>query len=429
VYLVIVDGLDARFATPERMPRLHGLAAREPERTSVLPALAAMPTRTNPNHASFLTGLHPEAHGIVGNAYWERRTRRVVKMDDPALFRVETLVTLLERRTPARRTIGAFGKPKLARLLGAGGGQRAPDVLWSPEALPRSARDPAAGYARDADTMTAFLAAVAEGEPDLAIVNLATVDLTAHGLGPAHPKIAAAVTEADVAIGRLVDALVARDTWRRSVVLVTADHGFDDVAPRAGRPAPVIALGRAFADGPPDVRRVVVVGDGGVAHVYDPRATAASLGPAADTLARVAAIARTTPGVAEVLARHPVAGVRLIADAHPDWHLAADERTGDLLAVAARGHVFVEGEGNAEGTLPGNHGGPGERDIPLVVSGGHPRLRRVHAGPPVHAVDVGATIAAMLDLALPAPPQGVPHTGDAIGHTLGVWAPATGRTD
>jgi hypothetical protein len=207
------------------------------------------------------------------------------------------------------------------------------------------------------------------------------------------------------------------------VVLVTADHGFDDVTARAGRPAPTIVLSRAFADGPPDVRRVVVVGDGGVAHVYDPRATAASLGPAADTLARAAAIARTTPGVVEVLARRPVAGVRLIAEAHPDWHLAADERTGDLLVVAARGHVFVEGDGNPEASLPGNHGGPGERDIPLVVSGGHPGLRRVHGGPPAHAVDVGATIAAMLDLPLPAAPRGVPHTGDAVGRALAVWTP------
>lgn len=433
VYLVVVDGLDARFATPEHMPRLYGLATREPEKTSVLPALAVMPTRTNPNHASLLTGLHAEAHGIVGNAYAPRGAAHAEKMDDPALFRVETLLTVVERRTPARRTVAAFGKPKLARLFGPGGRQRAPDVLWSPEALPATRRDPAAGYAGDADTMAALLAAIADAEPDFAVVNLAGVDLAAHANGPESPKVTAAVGEADAAIGRLVDALVGHDAWRRSVVVVTADHGFDDVARRPGRDEPVIVMSRVLAKDAADVAGVLVVGDGGVAHVYDARATAGALGEAAPRLAKVAMVARATPGVAEVLARLPVPGVRLLAEAHPDWHLAADERIGDLLLVAARGHVFVE-DGGVEGALPGNHGGPGERAIPLVVSGGHPRLRRASAGgPPAGAVDIGATIAAMLDVPLPAPPAGVPATGDAVGHALAVWAPesraATGRTD
>jgi hypothetical protein len=224
-------------------------------------------------------------------------------------------------------------------------------------------------------------------------------------------------------------------------VIVTADHGFDDVARKPGRPDPVIAMGRALAAGSPDVARVAVASDGGVAHVYDPRAGATSLGGAEDTLARVAALARATPGVAEVLARLPVPGVPLVADAHPDWHVAGDDRIGDLLLVAARGHVFIEGDRDIEASLPGNHGGPDERAIPLVVTGGHPRLRRAPAGgAPARTVDVGATIAAMLGVPLPAPPAGVPTGGDAVGHALAVWSAAptaapparrraTGRTD
>src|SRR5262245_7106547 len=67
VILVIVDGLDAKAATSERMPRLTA-AARESG--SWLTADAVMPTRTNPNHTSLLTGAQPAAHGITGNWYW-----------------------------------------------------------------------------------------------------------------------------------------------------------------------------------------------------------------------------------------------------------------------------------------------------------------------------------------------------------------------
>src|SRR5438105_2646370 len=73
VYLVIVDGLDARAATAARMPRLFGLLASECERSTFLGASAVMPARTNPNHVTLITGVHAAAHGITGNAYWSRR--------------------------------------------------------------------------------------------------------------------------------------------------------------------------------------------------------------------------------------------------------------------------------------------------------------------------------------------------------------------
>src|SRR5262245_33578466 len=133
VYVVVVDGLDARFATPERMPRLFGIVAEE--KGHVARARAVMPARTNPNHVSLLTASYPDAHGITGNAYWSRvAAAPVAKLEDARLIAVETLFTVVETTAPARVTMGAFGKPKLARLFGTvPGRQHAPDVLWSPE--------------------------------------------------------------------------------------------------------------------------------------------------------------------------------------------------------------------------------------------------------------------------------------------------------
>src|SRR5207253_3181255 len=94
VWLVIVDGLDARLATPAHMPRLHALAAGE--RASLFPAArAVMPARTNPNHVSLVTGAWPEVHGITGNGWTCRAPGcRPQKLDDAALIAVETLFTV-----------------------------------------------------------------------------------------------------------------------------------------------------------------------------------------------------------------------------------------------------------------------------------------------------------------------------------------------
>jgi len=382
VYLVIVDGLDARFVKPDLMPRLFGLVERERERTSFFPAaVAVMPARTDPNHVTLLTGVPAAVHGVTGNAYWSRVAGRPAeKLDDAALIEVETLFTVIETTEPGRVTLGAFGKPKLARLFAAvPGRQRAPDRVWSALDLPPERRDPASGYAADADTVAAALAAAAEAEPDLGVLNLSDVDRAGHASGPDTPEYRSAIGGADAALARLVDDLRARNRWSRSVVIVTADHGM------AAIPEPPVSLSAALG------RDVTAVADGGVEHVY-------ANGPPGEALARAAHVAAGTRGVAEVLARVPVEGVTALATAHPDWRLD-HQRTGDLLLVAAPGYQFFDPPDPEGPPLRGNHGAPAERHVPLVVTGGWEGLRaapRVAEGPPI--VDVAPTIAVMLGI-------------------------------
>src|SRR4029077_14119549 len=73
VYLVIVDGLGASFATRKRIPALFAALAREPERSTFFPdALGVMPARTIPIQVTFRTGVHADVHGIVGITFWSR---------------------------------------------------------------------------------------------------------------------------------------------------------------------------------------------------------------------------------------------------------------------------------------------------------------------------------------------------------------------
>ena len=404
VYLVIVDGLAARVADAAHMPRLFDAVAHEPAHSSVFPAAhAVMPARTNPNHVTLLTGVYADAHGVTGNAYWSRARGAPPEMlEDAALIEVETLFTVAETTAPSLVTLGVVGKPKLARLFAAvPGRQHAPDVLWSPERLPAARRDAASGYSPDGETIGAALALAAEAEPDLAVMNLSDVDRAGHAHGPESADYARAVGGADAAVARLLDDLHSRGRWGRSVVIVTADHGMSAVDPTPERPQPAISLGPVLREA--GVGGVAVVADGGVEHVYAERvaACATTVGDAEETLARVAALARATPGVAEVLARLAVPGVPTLHAAHRGWHLD-HPRTGELLLVAASGHQFLDPFNPVDASLRGNHGGPEELAVPLVVTGGWAGLHAAPRGTPSPgAVDVAPTIAALLGLRAP----------------------------
>ena len=420
VYLVIVDGLDARFATAARMPALFDQRVRGGRSSLFTDAHAVMPARTNPNHVTLLTGTYPQAHGITGNAYWRReRGAPVEKLDAAALIEVETLFTVAEATRPALVTLGVFGKPKLGRLFAAvPGRQRAPDQLWSPERAAPADRDPATGYSPDAVTMDALLTLSATAEPDRAVVNLADVDRMGHAHGPESEEYATAVRRAGDAVARLVGELKARRRWSHSVVIVTADHGFDALTPTPDRPHTVITLAPVLERA--GVAHVQLAADGGVEHVYaDVLARdAREVGEAGTTLARVAEIARATAGVAEVLARLPVPGVAALDAVHPQWHLL-HERAGDLLLVAARGHEFVDPFDPVDAALRGNHGGPGECTVPLLVTGGYAGLEAAPAGSASPSLaDVGATVAALLALRPPRRIDGTAVPGELTGHPV-----------
>jgi arylsulfatase A-like enzyme len=202
-------------------------------------------------------------------------------------------------------------------------------------------------------------------------------------------------------LGRLIARLRERGTWRDTVLIVTADHGFTSLVPTAERPDPVIVFGRTLAR--EGVEGVVAVAEGGVEHIYaeglDPQA--ASVGEAAATLARVAELARRTPGVAEVLARLPVDGVDALAEKHPDWHLA-HPRMGELVLVAAPGYQFVDPYDKVDAGLLGNHGGPQDLAVPLIVTGGSAAIIAAPAGSGTPgSVDVAPTVAVLLGLPTP----------------------------
>src|SRR6185437_5079195 len=103
--LAIADGL---------MPRLSGALAAG---GLYARGLGQMPSFTNPNNLSIVTGLPPGGHGISGNYYFDRAVEAEVPMNEPRFLRAPTIFERLEQA--GVRTLCVTAKDKLRALLGA----------------------------------------------------------------------------------------------------------------------------------------------------------------------------------------------------------------------------------------------------------------------------------------------------------------------
>ena len=87
-------------------------------RGSDLRADCVVPSFTNPNNLSIVTGVPPVVHGICGNFYYDRENDREVMMNEPALLRVPTLFKAFQ--DAGAKIVIITAKDKLRRLLGNG---------------------------------------------------------------------------------------------------------------------------------------------------------------------------------------------------------------------------------------------------------------------------------------------------------------------
>jgi len=81
-------------------------------------AECVVPSFTNPNNLSIVTGVPPSVHGICGNFFYDPVTDAEIMMNDPQLLRAPTILAGFAARGASVAVITA--KDKLRRLLGSG---------------------------------------------------------------------------------------------------------------------------------------------------------------------------------------------------------------------------------------------------------------------------------------------------------------------
>jgi phosphonoacetate hydrolase len=365
--VVCLDGCDPRYLNFGNAAEVFPNISRMMREGFFALADAAMPTFTNPNNVSIVTGAPPVVHGISGNYYLDRKTEKEIMIVDASPMRATTILAEMSRS--GVRVAAITAKDKLRKMLGhrmeggicfssekAGSATLAENGIDDVEAL--IGRPSPDMYCPDLSlfVLDAGIKLLEENRADLFYLSLS--DLVQHAHGPGEREADAFHGAVDAKIGRLAEL--------GAVVGLIADHGMNDKTNVDGTARVVFLeeeLNRRFGAGA--VRVICPITDPFVKHH-------GALG----SFVRV--YLRKTLDLAEVMdAASAIAGVALVLDgksAALRYEMPLD-REGDFVAIGDT-HAVI-GSSRAEHDLSGlhghrlrSHGGLSEQVVPFIVS--HP---------------------------------------------------------
>ncbi len=116
--VVCVDGSERAYIDEAVAAGLMPWTANVLKAGSDLPAFSVVPSFTNPNNLSIVTGHPPAVHGISGNFFYDREADEEVMMNDPKFLWTGTIMAAFQEAGASIAAVTA--KDKLRKLLGHG---------------------------------------------------------------------------------------------------------------------------------------------------------------------------------------------------------------------------------------------------------------------------------------------------------------------
>jgi phosphonoacetate hydrolase len=390
--VVCVDGCEpdylAQAVSAGRMAWLkrtltHGVALR---------ADCALPSFTNPNNLSIVTGVPPSVHGISGNYFLDRTSGQAVMMNDPQWLRCPTLLAEASRSGLSVAVVTA--KDKLRMLLGHG----LRGICFSAECADAATlathgidavlklvgrpRPPMYSAELSEFVFAAGVRLMETHRPDL--MYLSTTDYVQHKHAPGTPQANDFYA--------MLDGYMAQLETLGCVIAITADHGMHAKTNFDGTPRVIYLsdwLGNYLRRD--DARVILPITDPYVVHhgalgsfatVYLPEDLPTDV--SADAVCEAL---QNLQGIDSAIPREQAA--RLL-------ELPVD-RIGDVVVLADR--FTALGTTPAEHDLTGldaplrSHGGRGEQTVPLIVNRPAPQLDRTRRWRNFDAFDIALNYA------------------------------------
>jgi phosphonoacetate hydrolase len=365
--VVLIDGSDPEYVNAAFERGLLPTMNKFMEEGFAAEALGAMPSFTNPNNISVITGVPPAKNGISGNYFLNPKTGEEVMMNEPEFIRADSILAKFSQA--GAKVVALTSKDKLSRML-AHGINLDNGISFSSEKADRCTRKKN-GIENCLELVGRPLPNEYSGElslfmleagvriferekPDL--MYLSTSDYIQHTYAPGSQEANEFYIALDDALGRLVAA--------GATVAVTADHGMNDKSRADGTPNVIFlqdVLDAALGEG--KTRVILPITDPYVKHH-------GALG----SFATVFFNAKLAPAdVMKIIDRQP--GVELVMErkaAAREFELPAD-RIGDLIVIGDKGTALgTKKENHDLSKLAGHrlrsHGGLADRNTYLMFS-------------------------------------------------------------
>lgn len=364
IVVICMDGsadeyLDTTMAF-DRMPNLKKMALQG-YRGMVR---GALPSFTNVNNSSIVTGVSPAVHGICGNFFYDTAKDQEVMMNSSEYLRTETL--LAAAANAGRKVAVVTAKEKLRDILSyklngiAFSAEKADQAKMETHGIENAEavigyKTPAI-YSAEASlfVLRAGVALIENGMADFLYLSL--TDYMQHTYAPDTEESLAFYEAQDVELGKMLEL--------GAVIGATADHGMNAKVKQDGTPNVLFIetmLTEKFGNGfrvicpitDPYVKHHGALGSYVVVHMDD----TSKINEVKNWLA-------VQPGVTEVYDKET--GCRILEQ--------PEDRTGDLFVLSARDVVVGKTAAHhdlkaLDGTLR-SHGGRYEEMVPMVIS--HP---------------------------------------------------------
>jgi phosphonoacetate hydrolase len=361
--IVCIDGCEQDYINQAVQAGVAPFFASLSSKGTVLSGDCVMPSFTNPNNLSIVTGVPPSVHGICGNYFFDAEQGAEVLMNDARYLRAPTL--LAEASLAGAKVAAITAKDKLRSLLG----HRLQGICFSAEKadiatvrdngiddLLRKVGLPLPSvYSADLSEFV-FAAGVAlmnTVRPDL--MYLSTTDYVQHKFAPG--------TEGANSFYAMIDRYLGQLDATGAVIGVTADHGMNAKTDSLGTPNIIFlqdVLDREVGEG---VARVLLpITDPYVVHHGALGSFATVYLKDLHAVDPVSRLIASVDGIEDVLDRQT---------ACERFELPPD-RIGDLVVLGHR--LTVLGTSSTKHDLSGltvplrSHGGLSEQRVPLLFN-------------------------------------------------------------
>ena len=336
IVIIIIDGFDPEYIQACATPNIDEVCSKG----FLKIGNSMMPSVTNVNNVSLVTGLYPESHGINCNYWLNSDTGRETYMESADFILSETLFQKAGRL--GKRSLMVSSKDKLRTLIGAHAtvGFSSEEPL---EDIVSVVGPPPPIYSLEVNGWIVQAADHLMSESRFDVVYIATTDYAMHTSPPDHPESQRHMTILDDTIGELLS------HHPDVTLLLTADHGMsskDEMVDLKG-----ILAARGIDSNPvPIIKDRYVLQHsnlGGCTFVYlDDKDQSEAL-----------AILRETPGVHSAFSREEaVQEYRL----HPG-------RMGNIFVNAEKNAVFGDPTQIEMRVGLRSHASIHEREIPLIA--------------------------------------------------------------